>query len=147
MLKNDFYTVHELTTLAQMSEQFDLFRQLNGSVSQPDYERMLADEMIPSGYRMVGIFDGDLCVGISGMWFGTKLYCGKYLEADNVVIDEKYRSKGVGKILFDWMEAEGKRLGCTLLMLDAYVENFPVHRFYYRQGFIARGFHYLKKLD
>ena len=33
------------------------------------------------------------------------------------------------------------------MMLDAYVENFKAHKFYYREGFIARGFHYLKKLN
>jgi len=32
------------------------------------------------------------------------------------------------------------------MMLDAYVENFKAHRFYYRHGFHARGFHYLKRL-
>ena len=46
----------------------------------------------------------------------------------------------------DWLEAEAKRKGCKILMLDAYVENFSGHKFYYREGFIARGFHFLKKL-
>ena len=55
-------------------------------------------------------------------------------------------SKGIGEALVKWMEAEARAQGCKLLMLDAYVENFKAHRFYYRQGFHARGFHYLKHL-
>ncbi len=141
------YKIKEFLTLEDMVAQFSLFSQLNNTVTIFDYERMLRDGMLPRGYRMVGVFDGEKCIAISGVWLGTKLYCDRYLEADNVVVDADYRSKGAGKLLFDWLTAEGKRLGCTLLMLDAYVENFAGHRFYYREGFIPRGFHFLKKLD
>lgn len=122
-----------------------LINQLSPDIKQPDYERMIRD-MLAHGYRMVGIFDGNTCVGVSGFWVGTKLYCDKYLEPDNVVIDKAYRSKGLGKMLLDWLHAEAERNGCRALILDAYVENFSGHRFYYREGFIARGYHFLKKI-
>ena len=130
---------------AEMLLQLPLINQLSSDIKQNDYERML-DEMLKHGYRMIGIFDGKKCIGVSGFWLGTKLYSDKYLEADNVVIDKEYRSKGIGKLLMDWLEAEAKRSGCKTIMLDAYVENFSGHRFYYREGFIARGFHFLKKI-
>ena len=85
-------------------------------------------------------------IGLSGFWIGTKLYCDKYLEPDNVVIDKAYRSMGIGKLLMDWLVEEGKRNNCKMIMLDAYVENFSGHRFYYREGFIARGHHFLKNI-
>lgn len=95
---------------------------------------------------MVGVFDGKKCIGISGFWIATKLYSDKYIEPDNVVIDKNYRSKGVGKKLFKWLEKEGKCNGCKTIMLDAYVENFSGHKFYWREGYTARGFHFLKRL-
>ena len=106
----------------------------------------MLEEMLNNGYRMIGVFDADKCIGVSGFWLGTKLYSDKYLEADNVVIDKGYRSKGIGKLLMDWLEEEAKRKGCKMLMLDAYVENFSGHKFYWREGYTARGFHFLKKL-
>ena len=130
---------------AEMLLQLPLINQLSPDIKQKDYERML-EEMLKYGYRMIGVFDGKKCIGVSGFWLGTKLYSDKYLEADNVVIDKAYRSKGIGKLLMDWLEAEAKRKGCKMIMLDAYVENFSGHKFYYREGFIARGFHFLKKL-
>jgi GNAT superfamily N-acetyltransferase len=106
----------------------------------------MLEEMLKNGYRMIGVFDGKKCIGISGFWIGTKLYSDKYLEPDNVVIDKNYRSKGIGKLLFDWLSAEAKLHGCKTIMLDAYLENIQGHKFYWREGFVARGFHFLKKL-
>ena len=128
-----------------MFAQLPLLNQLSPDIKKKDYERMIK-EMLIHGYRMVGVYDGKKCIGISGFWISTKLYCDKYLEADNVVIDKKYRSKGIGRMLMAWLEKEGKKNGCKMLMLDAYIENFSGHRFYYREGFIARGFHFLKKI-
>ena len=142
-MKKEF-SIKELSK-AEMLLLLPLINQLSPDIRQKDYERML-EEMLKNGYRMIGVFDGKNCIGVSGFWIGTKLYSDKYLEADNVVIDKNYRSKGIGKLLMDWLEAEAKRKGCKMLMLDAYVENFSGHKFYYREGFIARGFHFLKKL-
>lgn len=129
----------------QMLDQHALILQLSPNVTREDYERMLPD-MLSRGYRMVGVMEGSKCIGLSGFWTGTKLYSDKYLEIDNFVVDAGSRSKGVGKILVSWMEEEARRMGCRTIMLDAYVENFSGHKFYYREGYIARGFHFLKKL-
>jgi|ERR1051326_818513 GNAT superfamily N-acetyltransferase len=129
----------------EMLLQLPLINQLSPDIKQKDYERML-DEMLSHGYRMVGIFDGEKCIGISGFWIGTKFYSDKYLEPDNVVIDKNYRSKGIGKLLLDWLTEEAKRNNCKTIMLDAYLENIQGHKFYWREGFVARGFHFLKKL-
>jgi GNAT superfamily N-acetyltransferase len=138
------YRISELSR-AEMLLQLTLIVQLSPDIKQKEYKSLL-DEMLRNGYRMVGVFDGNKCIGISGFWIGTKLYSGKYLEPDNVVIEKKYRSKGVGKMLLKWLEAEAKRNKCKTIMLDAYLENISGHKFYWREGFVARGFHFLKKL-
>ena len=139
------FIIRELNTFKEMSQQLSLINQLSPDIKQADYERMLK-EMLKNGYRMIIVEEGKIIIGVSGFWIGTKLYSDKYLEADNVVIDEAYRSKGIGKLLMDWLTEEAKRCNCKMIMLDAYVENFPGHRFYYREGFIARGNHFLKKI-
>jgi GNAT superfamily N-acetyltransferase len=106
---------------------------------------MLKD-MLLHGYRMAGAFDGKTCVGLSGFWIATKIYSGKYVELDNVVIDKNYRSLGIGKLLCDWIISEAKKQGCETAMLDAYVENASGHKFYLREGYIIRGFHFIKKI-
>ena len=135
----------KLSTVSEMLPQWPLIVQLTPELSQADYARLLTG-MVPHNYHQLVALDEDHTVGVSGYWLGHKLYCGKYLEIDNFVVDKEHRSSGVGGLLLEWLEAEARREGCSLLMLDAYVENFNAHRFYYRHGFHARGFHYLKRL-
>lgn len=135
----------KLTTVDEMRPHWALITQLSPDLSEETYIRLLG-EMVKHQYYQVAVFEGEACVGISGYWIGHKLYSGKYLEIDNFVVDKAHRGKGVGEGLVKWLDEEARREGCALVMLDAYVENFPAHRFYYRNGFHARGFHYLKRL-
>jgi GNAT superfamily N-acetyltransferase len=139
------YDIRKTTSIAQMLFHYPLVQQLSPQLTIEDYARLI-QEMIPHNYFQVGVYQEEKCVAVSGCWLCTKLYSGKYMEIDNFVVDKEYRSQGVGKLLLDWMIDEAKRNDCKTVMLDAYVENFKVHRFYYREGFIARGFHYLKSL-
>ncbi|MBK8499324.1 MAG: GNAT family N-acetyltransferase [Flavobacteriales bacterium] len=137
--------LRKLTFLEEMLPHFALVKQLTASLTMEEYRQWLM-AMIPNNYAMVTALDGEACVGLSGYWIGHKLYCGKYLEIDNFVVAEGSRSIGVGSQLMNWMENEARRQGYSRIMLDAYVENFNAHRFYYRHGFHARGLHYLKHL-
>jgi len=139
-------TIRAILTIEEMLPHLPLIRQLTPNLSLERYKELL-DLMVPHNYSQVAAYEGEECVGVSGYWIAAKLYCGKYIEVDNFVVDEKYRSKGVGKMLLDWMLEEGKRRGCDVAMLDAYVQNFRGHAFYYRQGFIGEGVHYVKELS
>ena len=122
-----------------------LLRQLNVTLTDEYIEACLED-MIEHGYRMAVVYDGDQCVGLSGVWVTTKFYSGKYLEMDNVVVDEAYRSRGIGTILSEFVTELARTEGCVTIMLDAWLTNEKAHAFYERQGFVKRGFHFLKSL-
>ena len=93
------------------------------------------------------VFEHDICIGISGLWSGTKLWSGKYLEIDNFIVHPDHRKKGVGKMMTDYIDAKAKETGCTMIVLDAFTGNFAAHRFYYNQGYAPKGFHFLKILN
>lgn len=103
--------------------------------------------MIPHNYKQVAVFDGDVCVGLSGFWTGTKLWCGKYIELDNFIVHPDHRSKGIGKLITDYINIKATEIGCTNIVLDAYTTNFAAHRFYYNQGYGPKGFHFVKILN
>jgi hypothetical protein len=50
-------------------------------------------------------------------------------------------------MMTDFVEQKALNLCCTNIVLDAYTHNFKAHRFYYNQGFGAKGFHFVKILD
>ncbi|RNI32439.1 GNAT family N-acetyltransferase [Rufibacter immobilis] len=139
------FQIKQIEGWAEMAQQFPLIQYLNPKMEPERYEALLR-QMLPLNYRMVGVFKGATCVGLSGYWIGTKLYSGKYLEVDNFVVEEQYRSQRIGKHLLDWLTQEAERHQCETMMLDAYVVNHAAHKFYLREGFVIKGFHFLKKL-
>jgi GNAT superfamily N-acetyltransferase len=149
-LKSIFITmnlqVKELTTITAMLTQIEIMRFLYPNLSVEKYQAYLA-EMVPHNYIQIGIFDDEICLGITGCWSATKLWTGKYLEIDNFVVNPNFRSKGIGKLLTDYIEKKALDLECSSIVLDAFTGNFAAHRFYYNQGYEPKGFHFVKILD
>ena len=103
-------------------------------------------EMVNQNYECAGIFDSDVLIGVSGMWFCTRHYSGKSVEVDHVFIDDAYRGKGLGKQFFKWIYDYVKQKGYEAVELNTYVQNYPSHKFYYNEGFQILGYHFLKTL-
>lgn len=139
-------TFKELTTLSEMLEHIDIIRYLYPNMSEEKYENYLS-QMIPHNYKQVIVLDGDRVAGITGFWKNIKLWTGPYLEIDNFVVVPEYRRSGVGKLLTDYIDKKAIQESANVIVLDAYVENFTAHRFYYNQGFVPRGYHFLKILN
>jgi GNAT superfamily N-acetyltransferase len=136
----------ELTTVEQILEQFETIQLLYPNMTIDRYKSFLED-MIPKSYKQVAVFDGEICIGLTGFWFGTKLWTGKYIEIDNFIVHPDYRKKGIGKLISNYIDDKAKELQCTCIVLDAFTGNFPAHRFYYNQGYEPRGFHFIKTID
>jgi GNAT superfamily N-acetyltransferase len=139
------FLIKILANKAEMLPNYGLITQLSPQLREDEY-RQLLDIMLANNYRQAAVYDGDSCVAVSGYWICAKLYSGKYIEIDNFVVDHHYRNKGLGKLLLDFLLEEGRKQGCRTAMLDAYTENSAAHRFYYREGFFIRGFHFLRPL-
>jgi GNAT superfamily N-acetyltransferase len=140
------YNTRELATIAEMKITFELMKELGHDYDLATYMHYLED-MIPKGYKQMIILEENKCIGVAGFWLSTKLFCGPYVELDNVVVAASHRSKGIGHLLCVAVEEKAKESGCKIAVLDAYVYNERAHQFYFREGYIIRGFHFLKKLE
>ncbi|WDF63538.1 GNAT family N-acetyltransferase [Flavobacterium sp. KACC 22763] len=138
--------IQELTTIEEMAAQINTIRFLYPNISLEKYKSFLS-EMLPHNYIQIAVFEDDICLGLTGCWSATKLWTGKYLEIDNFVVNPEYRSKGIGKMLTDYVDKKAIELNCSSIVLDAFTGNFGAHRFYYNQGYAPRGFHFVKILD
>ena len=107
-------------------------------------ERIL--EMSTQSYQCLGVYDDKTLIGIFGLWFQTRHYAGKSVEADHIIIDKAYRNKGIGDLLFTFIYEYAKNKNCNWVELNTYVQNFPSHKFYYNQGFVIKGYHFVKEL-
>ena len=136
----------ELTTVAEMLNNIEMMRFLYPSFSLEKYESYLK-EMVPHNYKQLAVFENEICVAVTGYWRGTKLWSGKYIEIDNFIVHPEHRSKGLGKMMTDYIDIKAKEEGCSMIVLDAFTGNFTAHRFYYNQGYGPKGFHFVKIIN
>ncbi len=141
----DRLTIRELISTDEMIQYMSVLQDLYPSLEETSYRKEL-EFMLQHNYGQVAVFDGETCVGISGYWIGNKLWCGKYLEMDNMNVLPEYRSKGAGKLIADYLNQKAIDEECSMVALDSYTTNYKAHRFFYNQGFAPKGFHFIKIL-
>ncbi len=59
-------------------------------------------------YECVGVYENSRLIAISGLWILHKIYAGKHIEPDNVVVHPDYRNKGIGELMMDWIHQYDK---------------------------------------
>lgn len=117
----------------------------NKKVSMDILQQRLA-AMIPMGYKCIGVYDQERLVGICGVWELNKLYAGKHLEPDNVIIDPEYQGKKIGDLMMSFLTDYAKSIGCETMELNCYANNNRGKQFWENQGYEALGFHMIKRL-
>lgn len=97
-------------------------------------------------YLALGGFAGGQLVAFAGVWIATKIWCGRYLEVDNLVVHPDFRSAGYGTRLMSHLEQVAAERACNLLVLDSYTSNHASHRLYHRLGYEIWGFHFVRQI-
>ena len=97
-------------------------------------------------YKCFGIYDNKELLGVSSGWLTVRLYSGKQLEVDNVIINQNLQSTGIGAKFMILLEDWAKSNDCETIELNTYVQNSKSHNFYFNQGYDILGFHFQKHL-
>lgn len=97
-------------------------------------------------YHCFGLWQQDKLVAVSNGWITVRIYSGKQLEVDNVIVDPDLRSQGVGKLFFIHIQEWALQNGCKTIELNTYVQNSKSHKFYFNEGYRILGFHFQKQL-
>lgn len=138
-------TVRELSH-EEIYGTYPLIKQLNPEMTEETFRARLT-QMLIQNYRCAAAFNAEgECLGIAGFRAMTRFWCGSHVDLDNVVIDERFRKQGAGKKLIEWIENWGREHGHSFAVLASYTHNIDSHRFYYREGYVIRGFYFTKDL-
>ena len=135
----------ELKTPEEFAPAYPLIKQLNPTLSEEEFNRKL-QKMLVQGYRCIAMVEDGEYQAVCGFWHGTRFWCGDFIDLDNFVVDEKLRGKNIGKQLIDWIENIAKELDCNQVGMDCLVISNGAHRFYFREGYIIKGYHFIKLL-
>ena len=127
--------VDELTSESEIRDAYPVMKQLR-PISEEEYLRLVETMRSEEGYRLFAMRDekdGEIR-GLAGLAIGTTLYHGKHVWVHDLVIDEPYRSKGVGSRLLDWIEDWAAARDCTRFELASGLWRDRAHEFYENNG-------------
>lgn len=99
-----------------------------------------------AGYRILAAWRGRAPIALAGYRIEENLIHGRFVYVDDLVTAEEARRAGLGARLLDAVAAEGRAAGCTRLVLDTALDNVLAHRFYYRQGLLARALRFSREI-
>lgn len=130
----------------QIASTFAVMHQLRPHLVEEEYVPLVRSLMASDGFRLAFLTDEGEVRAVAGYRYMNMLYCGRLLYVDDLVSDERVRSRGYGAKMIDWLKEEGRRQGCGELQLISRVIREQAHRFYFREGFGIECFHFRARL-
>ena len=138
--------VYRKAELADIEKLNPLLAQLSDSLADP---KKMAEKMQKIDHNEDAILlvaenteNGDLCGSLFGLAFEDVCgECRPILMVENVVTDEKYRGKGIGRGMFEFIENWGREKDCHYCILVSGLNRTGAHKFYDAIGYSAvKGF-------
>lgn len=130
----------------QIAATFEVMQQLRPHLEQTQYVPMIRSLMASDGLRLLALLDENIVRAVASYRVMNMLYCGSLIYVDDLVADERVRSRGYGAKLIAKLKDEGRALGCSEIQLISRVTREQAHRFYFREGFGIECFHFRSKL-
>jgi GNAT superfamily N-acetyltransferase len=100
----------------------------------------------PQGLRYTAVYQEDRCLAVAGWRFVATTVALSKLYVDDLVTASDHRGQGAGGALLGELESRAREAGCRLLDLDSGAQREDAHRFYFREGMVISGFHFIKRL-
>lgn len=135
-----------LKTKDEMLAHLNMVKQLYPDFTIEKYGTLL-DAMLQANYQQIIVIANKQTIALTGVWIGTKLWSGKYVEIDSFVVHESFRGQKIGDVLIEEVHKIANDVGANQICLDAFTTNFKAGKFYINHGFEPKGFHFVKILN
>ena len=96
--------IKKFTSAKEMEQAFPLVQQMYANMTFETYCEYISEMIAANNFCMIGIFAEEKLVGVCGYWILLMLYCGRYIQASNLVVDKNVRGLGVGKLILNYLE-------------------------------------------
>lgn len=126
---------------------FPFVKLLNPKTEEQILINRINDLKSNTNYHCIGLYENNELIGISGYWVLYKLYVGKHLEPDNVIVLPEHRNKKYGDLLIDHIHQIAIKEGCRAAELNVYTNNPAGIKFWVNKGYRILGFHMQKLLE
>ncbi len=126
------------TSQAEQLACFSLMQALRPHLTDSEQFVRQVQRQAQHGYQLLVAWQADVALGLAGYRVQENLVYGRFLYVDDLVCRDEVRGQGIGDRLMQAMYQEAAREQCAQLVLDSALSNALAHRFYFRQGLLAR---------
>jgi GNAT superfamily N-acetyltransferase len=129
--------IKKLVIKKEIAKAFDTFLELRSFLTDvQSFVNQVIDQQ-KDGYKIV------VCIGFRIM---RMLSWGRILYIDGLITKEKWRGRGYGKILLNYVTKIAKDNGCDQIHLDSGYTRYAAHKVYLKHGFEFHCHHLMLKL-
>jgi len=130
-----------------LAASFDVMRQLRPHLQDPVSYMAQVHYQREQGYRLLCAQSDGLIVGLAGYRLLDNLLYGRLVYVDDLVVTAAMQRSKVGERLLHAVRTEARSMDCDHLVLDTGLHMSLAQRFYFRQGLLAQGMHFVEPLS
>lgn len=139
--------IREAQDEAAIHHCWPVMQQLRPHFDTPEAFIAAVKRMRGQGFRLAYLDHGGEAAVCAGFRIHENLVHGLHMYVDDLVTHERHRSKGLGKVMLDWLRDLARAEGCQIFDLDSGTHRQQAHRFYLREGMVIAAFHFTQSLD
>ena len=118
--------------LKELYEIYEVLKQLHIKLSYKEFEDLIYD-MRHMEYKMFGVLESGELITFAGVAVVTNFQYKRHLSIFDFVTDEKFRLRGYGKLMLEFLEDYAKTAMCETILLSCYTQENQ--KFYEKSGF------------
>jgi ribosomal protein S18 acetylase RimI-like enzyme len=144
---NTSISIKHLDTPDEWLRAFDVMKQLRPHLTDaPSFSGQLGHQHT-EGYRLLAACESGRILGLAGYRMQTNLLYGQFVYLDDLVVSAHLQRSGIGERLLDAVRQIARDSGCAHFVLDTGLHMALAQRFYYRNGLLAKGMHFVEPLS
>lgn len=124
---------------------FDVLKQLYPSLTQNILIDTI-DHQSKNSYKLLMAYDKEQVIAVVRFRIGYNFSIGKYIYVENMVVDEQYRSLGIGSQMLERIQEFGKTKKCKQIRLISSTTRHKAHKFYLNNGFDIKCYNFWKDI-
>jgi len=136
-----------VTTEQECLRCFDVMHELRPHLAAAQTFVSQIMRQMAMGYRLLAAWQEDRVVGLAGYRLTENLLYGRFVYVDDLVVSAEGRRHGLGARLLTAVREEARTMACHHLVLDTGLGMALAQRFYFRQGLLSRGMHFVEVLS
>ncbi|MNR90901.1 Acetyltransferase (GNAT) family protein [compost metagenome] len=131
---------------ADLAASFPLMQELRPHLTERAAYLEQIKRQYTQGYRLLAAWRNGDMVGLAGYRTLESTIYSRFVYVDDLVVTSKLQRSGIGELLLQSARQQAAILGCKNFVLDTGLHMALAQRFYFRQGLLARGMHFVETL-